>query len=123
MYKFIIIIFIFLISCSKNEQEIPTYITINEFNLSSTSFSGSNSKNISDVWFYVNDSLQGIYEFNTSKLDELYFSKIDVFLKNDSLYVTHSEDEIIKNRDIESLYLKPIRNALELGFRLSLIHS
>ena len=62
MYKFIIIIFIFLISCSKNEQEIPTYITINEFNLSSTSVSGSNSKNISDVWFYVNDSLQGIYE-------------------------------------------------------------
>ncbi|MDG1292008.1 MAG: alkaline phosphatase, partial [Flavobacteriaceae bacterium] len=38
-------------------------------------------------------------------------------MKNDSLYVTHSEDEIIKNRDIESLYLKPIRNALELGFR------
>lgn len=43
--------------------------------------------------------------------------EIDVFLKNDSLYVTHSEDEIIKNRDIESLYLKPMRNALELGFR------
>jgi len=46
--------------------------------------------------------------------------EIDIFLKNDSLYVTHSEDEIIKNRDIESLYLKPLRNALELGFRNNL---
>lgn len=46
--------------------------------------------------------------------------EIDVFLKNDSLYVTHSEDEIIKNRDIESLCLKPLRNALELGFRNNL---
>jgi len=43
--------------------------------------------------------------------------EIDIFLKNDSLYVTHSEDEIIKNRDIESLYLNPMVNALELGFR------
>ena len=43
--------------------------------------------------------------------------EIDVFYKNDSLYVTHSEYEIINNRDIESLYLKPIRKALELEFR------
>tara|TARA_B100001057_G_scaffold480975_1_gene554460 strand:+ start:912 stop:2699 length:1788 start_codon:yes stop_codon:yes gene_type:complete len=43
--------------------------------------------------------------------------EIDIFLKNDSLYVTHSEDEIIKNRDIESLYLEPVLKALELGFR------
>ena len=62
MYKVIIIIFIFLISCSKNEEEIPSFITVNEFELISTSISGSSTKNISDVWFYVNDSLQGIYE-------------------------------------------------------------
>ena len=43
--------------------------------------------------------------------------EIDVFYKNDSLFVTHSEYEIINNRDIESLYLKPIRKALELEFR------
>jgi len=43
--------------------------------------------------------------------------EIDVFLKNDTLYVTHSESEIIEKRDIESLYLEPLQNALELGFR------
>ena len=66
MNKFIIIFFIFLISCSKNDVEIPTFITVNEFELSSTSISGSNSQNISDVWFYVNDSLQGVYELPAS---------------------------------------------------------
>jgi hypothetical protein len=66
MNKFIIIFFIFLISCSKNDVEIPTLITVNEFELSSTSISGSNSQNISDVWFYVNDSLQGVYELPAS---------------------------------------------------------
>lgn len=46
--------------------------------------------------------------------------EIDVFLKNDSLFVAHSASEIIRNRDIESLYLKPLQNALELGFRSDL---
>ena len=43
--------------------------------------------------------------------------EIDVFLENDSLFVTHSKYEIMKNRDIESLYLKPLQNALELDYR------
>jgi alkaline phosphatase len=43
--------------------------------------------------------------------------EIDVFLKNDTLFVTHSKSEIIKNRYIESLYLKPIQNVLELDCR------
>jgi alkaline phosphatase len=46
--------------------------------------------------------------------------EIDVFLKNDSLFVTHSESEIIKNLDIESLYLKPLQNVLELDYRSDL---
>lgn len=43
--------------------------------------------------------------------------EVDVFLKNDTLYATHGEFEIIKNRTIESLYLQPIQKVLsiELG--------
>ena len=43
--------------------------------------------------------------------------EVDVFLKNDTLYATHGEYEIIKNRTIESLYLQPIQKVLsiELG--------
>lgn len=51
---------------------------------------------------------------------EINSIEIDVFLKRDSLYVTHSEHEIIKSRDIESLYLKPLKSALELKFRSDL---
>ena len=43
--------------------------------------------------------------------------EIDIFLKNDTLFVTHSKSEIIKNRYIERLYLKPIQNALKLDYR------
>lgn len=42
--------------------------------------------------------------------------EIDVFLKNDTLFVTHSESEIVSDRDIENLYLIPLQNALELGY-------
>ncbi len=38
----------------------------------------------------------------------------DIFFKNDQLYVTHSEDEIIENRTLERLYLQPLEIALSL---------
>ena len=40
--------------------------------------------------------------------------EVDVFLKNDILFATHEEYEIIKNRTIENLYLQPIKKALAL---------
>jgi alkaline phosphatase len=40
--------------------------------------------------------------------------EVDVFLKNDTLFATHGEREIIKDRTIESLYLKPIQKVLSL---------
>jgi len=38
----------------------------------------------------------------------------DVFLKNDTLFVTHSEKEIMPFNTIENLYLKPLQNTFEL---------
>ncbi len=43
--------------------------------------------------------------------------EVDVFLKNDTLYATHGEFEIIKNRTIESLYLQPIQKVLSLQLK------
>ena len=54
-----------------------------------------------------NDYQQSI-PFWTAYESGLNSIEVDVFLKNDSLYVTHSESEIIKDRTIESLYLTPL---------------
>lgn len=37
--------------------------------------------------------------------------EVDVFLRNDSLFVTHHESEIISTKTIEALYLKPMVTA------------
>ncbi len=41
--------------------------------------------------------------------------EVDVFLKNNELFVTHEEAEIIEGRTIENLYLLPIQKAIELN--------
>ena len=40
--------------------------------------------------------------------------EVDVFLKNDTLFATHGESEIIKDRTIENLYLQPIQKTWSL---------
>lgn len=51
--------------------------------------------------------------------------EIDIFLKNNELYVSHSQEEIDLSKTIETLYLKPIATALEMKYkkeqRLSLV--
>ncbi|MEA1784768.1 alkaline phosphatase [Arenibacter sp. GZD96] len=41
--------------------------------------------------------------------------EVDVFLKNDELFVTHDEEDIRTDRTVERLYLKPLENALALS--------
>ena len=41
--------------------------------------------------------------------------EVDVFLKNDMLFATHGEAEIIPDRTIESLYLQPMLDVISLG--------
>ena len=40
--------------------------------------------------------------------------EIDIYLKRDTLYVTHGASEIIPDRTIENLYFEPLSGALEL---------
>ncbi|MEQ8220352.1 MAG: alkaline phosphatase [Arenibacter sp.] len=40
--------------------------------------------------------------------------EVDVFLKNDTLYATHDEVDIIASHTIESLYLEPMKKVIEL---------
>ncbi len=40
--------------------------------------------------------------------------EVDIFLKNDKLYVTHGESEIIQDRTLENLYLQPIQKTVQL---------
>ncbi len=41
--------------------------------------------------------------------------EVDVFLKDNKLYATHSEEDIIEGRTIENLYLEPLQEVVSLG--------
>ena len=60
IYKIFVFLFIF-ISCEKNEK-IPSYIKVNNVNLNYNQNFGSITENITDVWVYIEDNLQGVYE-------------------------------------------------------------
>jgi hypothetical protein len=59
-YKIFIFLFIF-ISCEKDDK-IPSYLKVNNVNLNYNQNFGSITKNITDVWVYIEDNLQGVYE-------------------------------------------------------------
>lgn len=44
------------------EEEIPSYIHIDKFNLSTTTSQGTNSHNITDAWVYIDGNFNGVYE-------------------------------------------------------------
>lgn len=61
---FFVLVGILFSSCSKEklEAEIPAYIAIDEFTLTTNYIvEGSNSANITDAWVYINDNLIGVY--------------------------------------------------------------
>jgi len=49
------------LSCKKSGK-VPSYLYIESFDISSDIVTGSNSSNIADVWVYINDNPQGVYE-------------------------------------------------------------
>jgi len=65
--KLFISIFLFqflLISCSvfDRPEVIPAFIRVEQFNLTTLSTHGTDSKRITDCWVYLNDNLVGVYE-------------------------------------------------------------
>ncbi len=63
-YTLLLIIGIASFSCSKDdfEAEIPAYISIDKFSLTTNQNQGSASENITDAWVYINDDLIGVFE-------------------------------------------------------------
>ncbi len=60
--KYWIFIFFVFVACQKDELAIPTYFQINEIGFNDNINGETSTSKISDVWFYVNDQKQGIYE-------------------------------------------------------------
>ena len=60
--KYWIFIFFVFVACQKDEVAIPTYFQINEIGFNDNINGEVSTSKISDVWFYVNDQKQGIYE-------------------------------------------------------------
>lgn len=54
--------------------------------------------------------------FWTAYVYDVSSIEADIFLKNDTLYVTHDPSEIKKDRTLESLYLQPLQKAKKLRF-------
>ena len=60
--KYWIFILCVFVACKKDEVAIPTYFQIKEIGFNDNINGESSTSKISDVWFYVNDQKQGIYE-------------------------------------------------------------
>ena len=60
--KYWIFIFFVFVACQKDEVAIPSYFQINEIGFNDNINGETSTSKISDVWFYVNDQKQGIYE-------------------------------------------------------------
>ena len=71
-------------------------------------FQCKKAQNLIQLGLHSHNDYQQSIPFWTAYESGLNSIEVDVFLKNDSLYVTHSESEIIKDRTIESLYLTPL---------------
>lgn len=74
------------------------------------------AQNSNQIGIHSHNDYQQIIPFWTAYENGLNSIEIDVFLKNDTLYVTHSESEIIKERTIENLYLNPLNKVISRKF-------
>ena len=73
---------LFLSSCSiiDPEEQIPAYLEINSFELTTTPAQGENSAQITEAWVFVNDLSLGIYELPaTVPVLELGSQNITIF--------------------------------------------
>ena len=62
MKKIFLLLYCFsIISCEKKE-DIPSFIKVDSIYLNYNEDFGSNTENITDVWIYIEDNLQGVYE-------------------------------------------------------------
>jgi alkaline phosphatase len=70
------------------------------------------AQNSNQIGIHSHNDYRQIKPFWTAYENGLNSIEIDVFLKNNTLYVTHSESEINKKRTIESLYLTSLEKLI-----------
>ena len=86
------------------EEQIPSYIYIEPFTLSTTPFEGSNSHRITDAWVGINDNLIGAY-FLPAKIPVLADGSTEV-----TLFAGVIENGISATREIYPYYEEMILN-------------
>ena len=90
---YVLLSFISVLSCNvinPDEQE-PSFIQIDNFAFHASSGQGSSRHNISDVWVYANDDIQGVYDVPADiPVIRSGNTKITVFagIKNDGIGTT-----------------------------------
>ena len=90
-------VFVF-VACQKDEVAIPTYFHINEIGFNDNINGETSTSKISDVWFYVNDQKQGIYEM------PCIFPVIDDGTNNIKIFSGIKVNGISASRDIYPFY-------------------
>ena len=67
MFKkiFFSILVITIFSCSKKDNDIPSYVIIDNINLLTNPNFGENTENITDIWFYIDDNLPTMHSMRT----------------------------------------------------------
>ena len=56
----ILFLIICIVSCNKDNNEVPCYISIDDIQVNE--YANSAGTNVTDAWVYINDNLQGVYE-------------------------------------------------------------
>ena len=97
MKYWIFILFVF-VACKKDEVAIPTYFQINEIGFYDNINGETSTSKISDVWFYVNDQKQGIYEMPCT------FPVIGYGINNIKIFSGIKVNGISASRDIYPFY-------------------
>ena len=68
-----------------------------------------------DYKIHSHNDYEQEYPFWKAYVSGVYSIEIDVFLRDDQLYVTHAEEEISEKNTIENLYLNPLSTLAKSG--------
>ena len=83
----LLIAVIFLGSCTKGDK-VPSYLIVPSVDLSTSGLQGSNTKNITDTWVYVNDEFMGSWEL-PARIPVLKEGSVNVRVDAGAVSYTH----------------------------------
>lgn len=89
------------------EEDIPAYVKIQKFNLTTSQSQGSSSNKISDVWINVDDNLHGIFELPVHfplLLEGKHNLKIRAGIKNNGIGASRIIYPFYKIYEIDTIF-------------------